>query len=770
MKNFFPKIKCGVLNDHYDLLGGGTVHSFKFLEYLKKYYDIDVYIPGNPKTKEWMKIFLNLDIDGLTFQRYSKGIGEKYKYIFLNISHWKAEKTNAFKKYMLVFFPQFFFPIPSDYEFLANSEYTKKNIIQRWKKDAKKIHVVYPPINTSKLKSIKKTNTIIHVSRITPPVSEADKGHRQMIKTFKKMCDEGLKDWWFYIVGQVQSPTYYNELKLLASGYPVRFFKNLPFKQLKKLYGEAKIYWHLTGITMPNEAGAQEHFGMTIVEAMASGAVPVCLNTGGVKEIFTNGVNGIFVKNITELKKATEGLIKDKKFLNQLSKKAIERAEYFNEENIKQKLYSVITKTDKVSIIILCHNNSKYTRECVERLYKVTPTGFELILIDNASTDNTKAVFQKLKKKFKNIKTIFNKKNLGFAKANNIGLAKTTKPYVCYLNNDTLPQWGWLERMVDVLETNPKAGAVGARLYFPKNPKREWIVQHAGVEIRNGEPKHIGGRIKDKLVKNLGIQEVGAVTGACMLVRKKLGKLNEKFTRGYYEDIDLCFRLREKGWKVFVNHDAKLIHYEGKTQILIQKKDRTKFKKISQVNKKLFHKLWDKKMKKLPKMSKMINVLKIGSVKDVEIGGGEHPLYPKYIQVDLRKLKGVKYQNDARLLPFASNSLSNICSCYMLQCLSKEEAEKALREWFRCLKPGGKLEIHVPDLDKIMRMFISTQDEKLLNKIYGNQEYELDYYQHGWTFRTLDKILSKINFVRVSFTKQPKHRKFALSVIAYKPK
>ena len=769
MDNIFPKIRVGCLNDHFELLGGGTVHAFKFLEYLKKFYDVDVYIPKTPKTKEWMKNYLHLDVEGLTFHKYTSGIGEKYNYMFLNISHWRSEKTTAFKKYMLVFFPQFYFPIQNGYDFLANSEYTKKNIIKRWKKPAKKIHVVYPPIMTSQFKSSKKTNTILHVSRIAKPRPEADKGHRQMIGAFKGLIDKGLKGWKFYLVGQIQDKEYYGELVSMAKGYPIKFFPGIPFSKLKKLYSEAKIYWHLTGITMPAEAGAQEHFGMTTVEAMSSGCVPVTLATGGQPEIIKDGESGFLVKNTKELKKATETIIESKTMMKYMSKNAIERSKDFDEKVTAKQFYSVISKTNKVSIVILCWNNSKFTRDCVNRLYEVTPPGFELILVDNASTDNTRAVLQQLKKRYGDIKLVFNKTNLGFAGGNNVGVKHATRPYICYLNNDILPQWGWLERMIDVLEINSKAMVVGSRLYFPYE-KRGWIVQHAGVTFASGNPKHIGGRQLDSRVRKVGIEEVEAVTGACMLVRKRFAKFDERFKRGYYEDNDLCLRVREKGYGVYINHDSKLIHYEGKSQVIAQKNSKEKFKEVNLKNKALFHKLWDKKIKKIKKISFTLNMKGSVHVKNIEIGGGESPLYPNYIQIDLRKLPGVKYQNDARVLPFANNSISNICSCYMLQCLNQKDAMVALIEWFKVLKPKGRLEIHVPNLDKIMRAFISTQDEGLLKEVYGMQQGELDYYKHGWTFRTLDILLSKINFVRVTLIKSPPNKPYSLSIEAFKSK
>jgi len=771
MNQFFKKLKIGCLNDHFDILGGGTVHSFKFIEYLKKFYNIDVYVSGTPKTKEWMQRFLHLDTEGINIYPYTKGCGNKYDYMFLNISHWRAEETKALKKYMLVFFPQFYFPL-YDYEFLANSKYTKDNIIKRWKQTPERIHVVYPPIMTSQfIPSDNKEKNIIHVSRITPPVPEADKGHRQMIQAFKEMVDAGLKDWTFHIIGQVQDQIYFGELYRIAHGYPIKFHVDIPFEKLKELYSKSMIYWHMTGISMPDQVGAQEHFGMTTVEAMASGCVPVVLNTGGQPEIVVNGDSGFLVKDCEELKEKTFQLIRNKQLYETLQIAAIHRAKIkFDEEVSEKKLLSVITHTDKVSIIMLCWNNSQYTKDCVNRLYEVTPPGFELILVDNNSKDDTWSVIQSLQKKYPNIKAIHNNNNLGFALGNNNAQKIAKGDYICYLNNDTLPQWGWLERMVDVLEKNPKVGIVGARLYFNQDDKGIWKIQHAGVTFRNGEIEHIGRFQTDKEVRGMGCEEIESVTGACMLVRKELAGFDAKYVRGYYEDIDLCLTVRQKGYKVVLNHEAKLIHYEGKSQDIAKKKDNKRFCEITEKNKKLFEEKWHiTKIKNLPKISMTPDLSGITHEEKIEIGGGERPLHNDYAQVDLRKLPHVKYINDARLLSFPSNTLTDICSSYMICCLKKEEAEAALKEWHRCLKPGGKLELYIPDLSKITKELIATRNEDLLKEIYGEQKHELDFYQWGYTFETMDALLSKVNFVRIMKTSPSSMHPNSLGIIAYKP-
>ncbi len=774
MDNFFKKIKVGVLNDHFDQLGGGTVHSFKLVEYLKAFYDCDVYIPGTPKTTDWLKTMLHLDVKGVSFHKYTKGIGKKYDYMFLNISHWKAEETNAMKKFMLVFFPQFFFPV-YDYEFLANSEYTKQNIIDRWKQDEEEIHVIYPPIMTKQFQpSVVKRNQIIHVSRLAAPRPEADKGHRQMIAAFRALCDAGLKGWTFHIVGQVQDPNYVQELKQHARDYPIAFHEGIPFPQLQKLYAESKIYWHMTGITMPHEPGAQEHFGMTTVEAMSSGCVPITLNSGGQPEVVEDGKSGYLVNNIAEMVSRTMALTENPKKLKEMAVKARSKSKQFDEKEVRKKFFSVISRTDKVSIIIPTWNNGKHAKKCVDRLYKVTPPGFELILIDDASSDNSKKVLKALEKKYSalghDIKCVFNTDNLGFAGSNNAGLKQATREYILYLNNDTLPQWGWLERMVDVFENKEDAGIVGARLYFPQKKDGSWEIQHAGIEFNGDkEPKHIGRYKKNHLVNTIGIQEVGAVTGACLMVKKEFAEFNEKYIRGYYEDIDMCLKVREKGYKVYINHEAKVIHYEGKTQSVLKKQNSGEFKKITLANKTLFHRLWDNKIMKLPKISRGLDMAGVASVKHIEVGGGTNPLYPKYAQVDIRKLPGVKYNNDARALPFPSNSLSTVAACYMLPCLNKHEAESALREWFRVLRPGGRLEIHVPDMEQVTRSLLGAYDEEVLEEIYGSQDDTLSSFSYGWNFQSLERLLSRINFVRLGMVKKPKNRPLSLSLEIFKP-
>jgi len=153
----------------------------------------------------------------------------------------------------------------------------------------------------------------------------------------------------------------------------------------------------------------------------------------------------------------------------------------------------------------------------------------------------------------------------------------------------------------------------------------------------------------------------------------------------------------------------------------------------------------------------------------IEIGGGTRPIHPNWFQVDVRKLPNVSIQKDARVLPFQSNQLSTICSSYLLPCFTKKEAKEVLEEWFRCLKSGGKLELYLPDLEQISRNIISIGNEEILKEIYGSQDHEVNYFKWGYTQKTIDVLLSKVGFVRVSFFQAKIHHKYAFKINAYKP-
>ncbi|MCB4821012.1 glycosyltransferase family 2 protein [Roseicella aerolata] len=161
--------------------------------------------------------------------------------------------------------------------------------------------------------------------------------------------------------------------------------------------------------------------------------------------------------------------------------------------------------------------------------------------------------------------------NLGYAPANNAGLAQCRGEYVCYLNSDVMPhEPRWLDLLIGALEEDPGLGITGGLLTF-----EDGTVQHAGMTFKRlpqlgnfPYAMHPGkGRMRRP---SLGVQRAEAVTGACMVLRRslaeELGGFDTDYVIGDFEDADLCFRIRAKGLDCAVHEDAVLWHLERQSQ------------------------------------------------------------------------------------------------------------------------------------------------------------------------------------------------------------
>jgi len=226
-------------------------------------------------------------------------------------------------------------------------------------------------------------------------------------------------------------------------------------------------------------------------------------------------------------------------------------------ENSKKKL---------ATIIIPIYNKKEFTLEMLCYLFSNTNYPYEIIIIDNNSTDNSEIAIKEFFKQQKpeNVSGIYikNAENKGFSIANNQAAKIAKGEYLCFLNNDTLPQKNWLTELVKCHERN-KAGITGAKLLIPG----EGIIQHAGIEFdRFKYPYHIHYG-KQANAKEVCIdKERSGVTGACILVTKKefleIGGFDENYWLGW-EDVDLGNRYRELGKKIWYANKSVLYHYES---------------------------------------------------------------------------------------------------------------------------------------------------------------------------------------------------------------
>lgn len=214
----------------------------------------------------------------------------------------------------------------------------------------------------------------------------------------------------------------------------------------------------------------------------------------------------------------------------------------------------------RVSIIIPSYKNYVLTSNCLTSILKFDngKYDYEIIVVDDYSGVETT---EKLKQ-IRNINLIENPVNLGFSKTCNIG-AKTAKgDLLIFLNNDTEVYDGWLEAIVQNFIYESNIGAVGVKLLFPNGK-----VQHAGVVISQDKiPRHIYYNQDHDLPWVNYRREFAAVTAACIAIPKRVFCEVKGFDENYingFDDIDLCHRIREKGYRILYEPKAVVRHYES---------------------------------------------------------------------------------------------------------------------------------------------------------------------------------------------------------------
>lgn len=224
-------------------------------------------------------------------------------------------------------------------KFVYNSDFTRNVLEKHLQKD--KGFVLYPPIDIENFTPGKKENLILSVARFDSP--SHSKRQDVLIEAFRKLS-ETVKGYRLVLAGGlVGEEIIIKKLRTAATGLNIGFVINPDFNELKKLYAQAKFFWHAAGYEV-NEATDPEkveHFGMATVEAMASGAVPIVIAKGGQKEIITLGT-GHLCQDALEISVKTADLIKDSETLRSMSKAAIERSKAFSISEFDKKLVSLL--------------------------------------------------------------------------------------------------------------------------------------------------------------------------------------------------------------------------------------------------------------------------------------------------------------------------------------------------------------------------------------------------------------------------------------------
>lgn len=204
---------------------------------------------------------------------------------------------------------------------ICNSGFTKNFIDKEYGVNS---IVIYPPVPTDKIKPHKKENIILFVGRFSQ--LEQAKNQHILVSCFKRFYDRGMKDFKLILIGgrEVGVGGYVKRLKKMAEGYPIVIQESPSFRELVDIYGRAKIFWSAvgSGVDELREPKKVEHFGITVVEAMSAGAIPIIYSAGGYKEIINEGVNGFLWVGKGELIKKTIKILGDKTLQQYLSKNA----------------------------------------------------------------------------------------------------------------------------------------------------------------------------------------------------------------------------------------------------------------------------------------------------------------------------------------------------------------------------------------------------------------------------------------------------------------
>ncbi len=221
---------------------------------------------------------------------------------------------------------------------------------------------------------------------------------------------------------------------------------------------------------------------------------------------------------------------------------------------------------DKLTVAIVNYNAGDYLTKCLPSLKKASnEADMKIIVIDNASTDDS---IKNAQKKFPEVLYILNSENVGFGKANNQVLKNLKTEFVLILNPDVEVEKGVIKGCIEYMKEHQDVGALTPEILLPDG--RIDLTAHRGFPtpwasfkyffLKNDDLYHLSKRD----LKN--VHEVDAVAGAFLLTRKSVLEKSGYFDEEYFmyaEDIDLCFRIKEKGYRIMYLPYLKVLHFKG---------------------------------------------------------------------------------------------------------------------------------------------------------------------------------------------------------------
>lgn len=234
--------------------------------------------------------------------------------------------------------------------FICNSEYTRKWLRKYWNISPQRSIVLYPPsshsLSTTVFHANEKEKMILMVSRFDPR-----KKILEVVDYFSRH-EANFPGWRLVVAGSVvpDSVEYYNKIAWISNGHRIELRSNPSTQELSSLYRAASIFWHAMGLNVDEDANPIdiEHFGITTVEAMESGAVPVVIDKGGQREIVDEGINGFRWTTLKSLGDATRMLIEDRSLCNTLAEAAVAKSKRYSLEEFYRCATDVFMKFELI--------------------------------------------------------------------------------------------------------------------------------------------------------------------------------------------------------------------------------------------------------------------------------------------------------------------------------------------------------------------------------------------------------------------------------------
>jgi glycosyltransferase involved in cell wall biosynthesis len=347
------RLKIAIYNLHFETFGGGERRTAALAAHLARKNRVTLFV-HRPASIEAIKTIFRIDLSDVEIvplqnKDHSTEIAGRPFDLFINNSHGSDLRNPARNGIYMCMFPEAERLDLDSYRIItANSRFTAQWIEKRWGRSSE---IVYSACQDMGPPPSEKEKIILNVGRFFADTAIVHhKRQDALLQTFKRLVDGGLHGWNLILAGMVggrqEDRAFVETLRDEAIGYPVQIRPAIEFAELQELYRKSPIYWHATGLgtSALEHPGKQEHLGMSIIEAMSAGAVPVVFNAGGPQEIINHGVDGFLWDHRSELEAWSLGLIEKPAMLQSMSAAAVERSKAFNVVQFLARMDNIIYK------------------------------------------------------------------------------------------------------------------------------------------------------------------------------------------------------------------------------------------------------------------------------------------------------------------------------------------------------------------------------------------------------------------------------------------